>query len=353
MADEEFLQVKDLRKWFPITGGILGRTRAHVKAVNDITFSIRRGETFGLVGESGSGKSTVGRCILRLLDPTSGSVMLDGVDIANLKPKKLKPFRRKMQIVFQDPYASLDPRQTVKGALVEAMRSSGAVADAEAATRAAKELIQRVGLNEDHLNRFPHEFSGGQRQRIAVARALATNPEFVVLDEPTSFLDVSVQAQILNLLKALQKDLKLTYLFISHNLSVVEHMSDRIGVMYLGKIMEIGNKKVVYRYPKHPYTNALLNAIPIPDPTVPRVPAMLIGDVPSALNPPSGCVFSTRCSYVKQICHDKEPPLREVAEDQFSACHFSEEFSFETVISKVQQVENKRGNAAGAPSSSS
>ena len=336
-------------KWFPITGGILGRTRAHVKAVNDLTFSIRRGETFGLVGESGSGKSTVGRCILRLIDPTSGSVMIDGVALAKLKTRKLKPFRRRMQIVFQDPYASLDPRQTVRGALVEAMRSCGAVNDSPSAARASKDLIQRVGLNEDHLNRFPHEFSGGQRQRIAVARALATNPDFVVLDEPTSFLDVSVQAQIQNLLKGLQKELKLTYLFISHNLSVVEHMSDRIGVMYLGKIMEIGNKSVVYRYRKHRSTHALLNAIPIPDPTVPRSPALLKGDVPSALNPPSGCVFSTRCPYVKQVCHDKEPPLRVVAEDQLSACHFSDEFRFETVISQVQKKEAREGPVQGAP----
>jgi len=322
--------------WFPIRGGLMGRVRANVKAVNGVSFSIRKGETFGLVGESGSGKTTIGRCILRLIDPTSGSVEVEGVDIAKIKQKKLKPYRRKLQIVFQDPYASLDPRQTVKGALLEAMRASGAVAEPAARTAAAKELIQRVGLNEDHLNRFPHEFSGGQRQRIAVARALATNPEFIVLDEPTSFLDVSVQAQILNLLKELQKEFNLTYLFISHNLAVVEHMSNRIGVMYLGKLMEVGEKEKIYEYPKHPYTLALMNAIPIPDPTAPKAEALLKGDIPSALNPPKACVFNTRCPYTKPVCFNEEPPLRKVGEDQWAACHFADEFHFETIIAKAK-----------------
>jgi peptide/nickel transport system ATP-binding protein len=336
LSSDDFITVKDMVKFFPIRGGILGRVKAQVKAVNGVSFSIRKGETFGLVGESGSGKTTIGRCILRLIDPTSGSVVMDGVDIAKLKPKKLKPYRRRMQIVFQDPYASLDPRQTVKGALMEAMRSSGAVMEKEARVSAAKELIQRVGLNEDHLNRFPHEFSGGQRQRIAVARALATNPEFIVLDEPTSFLDVSVQAQILNLLKQLQKEFNLTYLFISHNLAVVEHMSDRIGVMYLGKLMEIGRKQTVYDYPKHPYTLALMDAIPIPDPEAPKPEALLKGDVPSAINPPKGCVFNTRCPYAKPVCFDEEPPLRKVGDDQWAACHFADEFHFETIIAKAK-----------------
>lgn len=336
MPHEDYLKVTNLKKWFPIRGGLLGRVKANVKAVNGVSFSIRRGETFGLVGESGSGKTTIGRCILRLIDPTSGSVELDGVDIARLKQKKLKPYRRMMQIVFQDPYASLDPRQTVRGALMEAMKSSGAVADGVARANAARELIKRVGLNEDHLYRFPHEFSGGQRQRIAVARALATNPEFMVLDEPTSFLDVSVQAQILNLLKQLQKEFNLTYLFISHNLSVVEHMSDRIGVMYLGKLMEVGNKESVYLRPKHPYTYALMNAIPIPDPEAPKVEAVLKGDVPSALNPPKACVFNSRCPYAKPVCFDDEPLLREVGEDQWAACHFSDEFHFETIVAKAK-----------------
>jgi oligopeptide/dipeptide ABC transporter ATP-binding protein len=332
VASSDYLTVSNLVKWFPVRGGLLGRVKANVKAVNGVSFSIRKGETFGLVGESGSGKSTIGRCILRLIDPTSGSVELDGADIAKLKPKQLKPYRRRMQIVFQDPYASLDPRQTVKGALVEAMKSSGAVTDGSAAAAQAKELIERVGLNVDHLNRFPHEFSGGQRQRIAVARALATNPEFMILDEPTSFLDVSVQAQILNLLKGLQQELDLTYLFISHNLAVVEHMSDRIGVMYLGELMEVGKKQSVYERPKHPYTYALMNAIPIPDPNVPKAEALLKGDVPSALNPPIACVFNTRCPYAKQECFDKKPLLRRVGDDEMAACHFAEQFSFETRI---------------------
>lgn len=336
MSSDDFIRVTDLVKYFPIRGGILGRVRAQVKAVNGVSFSIRKGETFGLVGESGSGKTTIGRCILRLIDPTSGSVIVDGVDMAKVKQKKLKPFRRKMQIVFQDPYASLDPRQTVKGALVEAMRASGSAYEGQEAASRAKELIETVGLNVDHLNRFPHEFSGGQRQRIAVARALATNPEFLVLDEPTSFLDVSVQAQILNLLKGLQKELELTYLFISHNLAVVEHMSDRIGVMYLGKLMEFGRKEQVYFYPKHPYTYALMNAIPIPDPSAPKAEALLKGDVPSALNPPPACVFNTRCQYAKQICFDKEPLLRQLGEDQWAACHFAEEFNFQTLLTKAK-----------------
>ena len=324
-------------KWFPIRGGLLGRVKANVKAVNGVSFRIRRGETFGLVGESGSGKSTIGRCILRLIDPTSGTVEVDGVDVAKMKSKELKPFRRKMQIVFQDPYASLDPRQTVKGALVEAMRSSGAVTEGSATRERARELIERVGLNEDHLNRFPHEFSGGQRQRIAVARALATNPEFVVLDEPTSFLDVSVQAQILNLLKGLQKEFNLTYLFISHNLAVVEHMSNRIGVLYPGEMMEVGDKDPVYQHPRHPYTYALMNAIPIPDPSVPKVEALVKGEVPSALNPPKACVFNTRCPYAKQPdCFENKPALREVGDDQWAACHFVDQFKFETVIGKVR-----------------
>ncbi|MGD0396326.1 MAG: ABC transporter ATP-binding protein [Nitrososphaerales archaeon] len=329
---DEYLHVANLTKWFPIRGGLLGRVKANVKAVNGVSFSIRKGETFGLVGESGSGKSTIGRCILRLIDPTSGSIELDGVDIAKLKLKRLKPYRRRMQIVFQDPYASLDPRQTVKGALVEAMKASGAVKEGSMAAEAAKELIKKVGLNEDHLNRFPHEFSGGQRQRIAVARAIATNPELLILDEPTSFLDVSVQAQILNLLKSLQKEFNLTYLFISHNLAVVEHMSDRIGVMYLGKLMEVGEKRTVYEHPTHPYTYALMNAIPIPDPNAPKTEALLTGEVPSALNPPNACVFNTRCPYAKPECFEKEPLLREVKDDQWAACHFADQFRFETRI---------------------
>lgn len=331
-----YLEVEGLQKWFPIVGGVLGRTKGYVKAVNGVTLRIRRGETYGLVGESGSGKTTIGRCLLRLIEPTGGKVLVEGTDITRLKPKEFKPFRRKMQIIFQDPYASLDGRQTIKGALMEAMRSSGAVTDSATAYERAKALISRVGLNEDHLYRFPHEFSGGQRQRIAVARALATNPEFIVLDEPTSFLDVSVQAQILNLLLDLQKEFRLTFLFISHNLSVIEHMSNRVGVLYLGKLMEVANTQVLYRHPSHPYTYALMDAIPIPNPAARREQAPLSGEVPSILNLPTGCVFNGRCKYAQERCVKEEPPLRDMGENHSVACHFAEQFSFETVINRAR-----------------
>lgn len=319
--------MNNLRKWFPISGGILGRTKHYVKAVNDISFEVQKGETFGLVGESGSGKTTIGRCILRLIEPTSGEVLVDGVDITKIKGKEMKKYRRKLQVIFQDPYASLDPRQTIKGALIEAMRASGAKSSSQEAFEMAKELIKRVGLNEDHLYRFPHEFSGGQRQRIAVARALATNPEFIVLDEPTSFLDVSVQAQILNLLKDLQKVYNLTYLFISHNLSVIAHMSDRVGVLYLGKMMEVSSTEAIYSHPKHPYTSALMQAIPIPDPMLQKRREILTGDVPSILELPPGCVFHDRCKYATQRCKEEEPALRQIESRHYVSCHYANELS--------------------------
>jgi oligopeptide/dipeptide ABC transporter ATP-binding protein len=322
---EPFLEVVNLRKWFPVTGGILGRTRAYVKAVTDVSFDIPNGSTFGLVGESGSGKTTIGRCILRLIEPTSGQVIAEGVDITKLKPKQMKAYRRKLQIIFQDPYASLDPRQTIKSALIEAMRSSGSNPDSQQAFANAKHLIELVGLNEDHLYRFPHEFSGGQRQRIAVARALATNADFLVLDEPTSFLDVSVQAQVLNLLKDLQKELKLTYLFISHNLSVIAHMSDTVGVLYLGKMMEMADTETIYTRPKHPYTHALMQAIPIPDPTFRRQREILKGEVPSLTVLPSGCVFHDRCPYVTEKCKTEEPAFQETAPGHWVSCHYAME----------------------------
>jgi oligopeptide/dipeptide ABC transporter ATP-binding protein len=327
LNSDEFLRVENLKKWFQVRGGFFRRKKEYVRAVDGISFSIRRGETFGLVGESGSGKTTVARCILRLIEPTSGDVYVEGTNIMKLKSKMMKSYRRKMQIVFQDPYASLDPRQTVKGALTEAMKVSGVVSSSEEAFVRAKELIEKVGLNEDHLYRFPHEFSGGQRQRIAIARALATSPEFLILDEPTSFLDVSVQAQILNLLKDLQKEFKLTYMFISHNLSVIAHMCDRIGVMYLGKLMEVSSKKTILSNPAHPYTYALFSAIPIPDPERPPVKAVVPGEVPSPLNPPPGCVFNTRCPYRRQRCSTEEPMLRDIDKGHLVACHFAEELS--------------------------
>lgn len=322
---EAFLKIVKLRKWFPVSGGLLGRTKAHVKAINDVSFEIPNGSTFGLVGESGSGKTTIGRCILRLIEPTSGQVLVEGKDIVKLKRKEMGPYRRKLQIIFQDPYASLDPRQTIKSALIEAMRSSGSKPNAQEAFVNSKRLIELVGLNEDHLFRFPHEFSGGQRQRIAVARALATNAEFLILDEPTSFLDVSVQAQVLNLLKDLQRELKLTYLFISHNLSVIAHMSDRVGVLYLGKMMEMADTETLYSKPRHPYTHALMQAIPIPDPALKKQREVLKGEVPSLTELPSGCVFHDRCPYATDKCKAEEPQLREIAPGHQVACHYATE----------------------------
>jgi len=316
------LEIKNLKKWFPITAGLLGRTEGYVKAVDGVDLVIEKGETFGLVGESGSGKTTLGRCILRLIEPTSGEIIYRDQDITKLKGEDFQKIRRKFGIVFQDPYASLDPRQIVKSALMEPMRYHRLVKNQEEAINRAKDLMRRVGLNEDHLYRFPHEFSGGQRQRIAVARALTTEPEVIILDEPTSFLDVSVQAQILNLLSDLQEELDLTYLFISHNLSVIEHMSDRVGVMYLGKIMEAAPKDVVYRRPEHPYTHALISALPIPNPALSQQRVVLAGDIPSPANIPSGCRFRTRCPHVKEICAQKEPLLEERQPGHDVSCHF-------------------------------
>jgi len=316
------LEIKQMRKWFPITGGVLGRVKGYVRAVDNIDLEIREGETFGLVGESGSGKTTVGKCILRLIQPTSGQIIYRGQEITKLKGEAFNKVRRKFGIVFQDPYASLDPRQTIKSALIEPMKYHKIVESEEEAVARAKDLIRRVGLNEDHLYRFPHEFSGGQRQRIAVARALTTDPDFIILDEPTSFLDVSVQAQILNLLSDLQKELNLTYLFISHNLSVIEHMSNRVGVMYLGALMEVADKDVIYRRPEHPYTHALISALPIPNPSLARERVILTGDVPSPVNIPSGCRFRTRCPYAKDYCEEKEPPLEARQPGHLVSCHY-------------------------------
>lgn len=316
------LELKGLKKWFPITGGILGRTRGYVKAVDGVDLEIKEGETYGLVGESGSGKTTVGRCILRLIEPTAGQMIYRGQDITKLKGDAFRRVRRKFGIVFQDPYASLDPRQTIRGALTEPMKYHKILESDEEAVEKARDLIKRVGLNEDHLYRFPHEFSGGQRQRIAVARALTTDPDLVILDEPTSFLDVSVQAQILNLLSDLQKEFNLTYLFISHNLSVIEHMSNRVGVMYLGAIMEAAEKEIIYRRPEHPYTHALISALPIPNPALTRERVVLSGDVPSPVDIPSGCRFRTRCPYATDYCKEKEPPLEARQPGHFVSCHY-------------------------------
>lgn len=314
------VEVQNLKKWFPIRGGILSRVVANVKAVNDVSFDVKRGEVLGLVGESGSGKTTVGRTILRLIEPTSGTIKFDGHDITYLPKPQLRAYRRKMQIIFQDPFASLNPRMTVGDIIAEPLVIHNLEGSAQARTERVAELLQMVGLNPDHIRRYPHEFSGGQRQRIGIARALAVRPEFIVADEPVSALDVSIQAQVVNLLQDLKEQLGLTILFIAHDLAVVEYISDRIAVMYLGKVMELASSKDLYRSPKHPYTEALLSAIPVPDPTVKRERIVLQGDIPSPINPPSGCVFRTRCRYAIKECAEVVPELREVAPGHFKAC---------------------------------
>jgi len=322
-AGETLLLVRDLQKYFPVKRGVLARVVGQVKAVDGITFAISTGETLGLVGESGSGKTTVGRCILRLIEPTSGTIEFEGVNLLQLGATDMRRMRRNMQIVFQDPYASLNPRMTVGTIISEPLIIHGGMSNSERADRVA-ELLEKVGLSPDYRRRYPHEFSGGQRQRIGVARALATNPKFLVLDEPVSALDVSVQAQVINLLQDLQEELGLTYLFIAHDLSVVEHISTRVAVMYLGKIMELAERHALYADPLHPYTKALLSAVPIPNPVMHKSRILLKGDIPTPLNPPSGCVFHTRCPIAQfPICKDAVPPLIEYKPGQFAACHFA------------------------------
>lgn len=323
MEDKILVRVENLKKYFPITRGIIfQKTIGYIRAVDDISFFIRKGETFGLVGESGSGKTTVGRTILQLYRPTSGKVYFDGVDLTTLKGEELRRMRRRMQIIFQDPYASLNPRMTVGDIIGEPLEIHGIARGKEKRER-VMELLQIVGLNPYFINRYPHEFSGGQRQRIGVARALAMYPEFIVCDEPISALDVSIQAQIINLLEELQEKFGLTYLFIAHDLAVVRHISDRVAVMYLGKIVELTDRDTLYNNPLHPYTQALLSAIPIPDPVVEerRRRIILKGEIPSPANPPSGCRFHTRCPVVMDICREVEPEFKDVGGEHWVACH--------------------------------
>ena len=315
------LEVKDLKMHFPIYRGVVQRQVGAVHAVDGISFDIRRGETLGLVGESGCGKSTTGRTILQLYKATSGSVMYNGTDLISLRKEEMRKMRRHMQMIFQDPYASLNPRMTINDIIGEPLLIHNVARGAEISKKVA-ELLELVRLNPAFASRYPHEFSGGQRQRIGVARALALNPELIICDEPISALDVSIQAQIVNLLEELQKKLNLTYLFIAHDLSMVRHISDRVAVMYLGVIVEIANKNELYESPLHPYTQALLSAVPIPDPNKEKRKRIILeGDVPSPVNPPSGCRFRTRCALAAPICAEKRPEFREVKPDHFVACH--------------------------------
>ncbi|HVR43048.1 MAG TPA: oligopeptide/dipeptide ABC transporter ATP-binding protein [Thermoanaerobaculia bacterium] len=324
-AGESLLVVRDLQKYFPVRRGILSRTVGWVKAVDGVSFGIARGETLGLVGESGSGKTTVGRCILRLIEPSGGEILFRDRNLLELGEGEMRRTRRHMQIVFQDPYGSLNPRMTVKEIVGEPLLIHGSGDRTERARRVA-ELLELVGLDPAYGKRYPHEFSGGQRQRIGVARAIATNPEFLVLDEPVSALDVSVQAQVVNLLQDLQSRLGLTYLFIAHDLAVVEHISTRVAVMYLGKIMELSGREELYRDPLHPYTKALLSAVPVPDPKVRKQRIVLSGDIPTPIHPPTGCVFHTRCPIARfPICADEVPALIEHRPGEFAACHFAGE----------------------------
>ncbi len=315
----KLVQVRNLVKYFPVRGGVIQRVRDWVKAVDDVSFHVFEGETLGLVGESGCGKTTVGRTMLRLIEPTSGSVVVNGTDVFQLKRGELKAMRRNMQIIFQDPYASLDPRMPIGDSIGEGLKIHR-IGTAKERFEIVLETLKKVGLEDYHARRYPHEFSGGQRQRIGIARALALQPKFIVCDEPVSALDVSIQSQVLNILADLQDEFGLTYLFIAHNLSVVEHICERVAVMYLGKIVELAGRDELYREPLHPYTQALMSAIPIPDPTVKRKRIILEGDVPSPLNPPSGCRFHPRCPIAVDQCAVDEPVYREARPGHWVAC---------------------------------
>ena len=328
VANETLLDVRDLKMYFPLTRGIvLQRTVGYVHAVDGVSFSIPRGMTLGLVGESGSGKTTIGRTIARLYKPTAGQILFDNQDLSKMEGEPLRQMRRRVQMIFQDPYASLNPRFTIGSLIAEPMYIYQIGSRQEIRDRTA-ELLRVVGLRPEYIDRYPHEFSGGQRQRIAVARAISINPDFVIADEPVSALDVSIRAQILNLLQRLQQQLRLTYLFVSHDLSVIRHMTDRIAVMYLGKIVELANRDELYAAPKHPYTKSLLSAVPIPDPVIERKRQRIIlsGDIPSPIHIPSGCRFHTRCPMAQSICREVEPPFElKDGREHYAACHFAEQ----------------------------
>ena len=329
-SKEVLVQVKNLKKYFPILRGVLRRQVGAVQAVDSITFDIFRGETLGLVGESGCGKSTAGRAILQLLKPTEGQVFFEDQELTNLSKAEMRKVRRDMQIIFQDPFASLNPRMTLGSIIGEPLQIHN-IGDADSRKERVKELLELVGLNPYYINRYPHEFSGGQRQRIGIARALATNPSFIVADEPISALDVSIQAQVVNLLDDLKEELNLTYLFIAHDLSMVRYISDRVAVMYLGRIVELSDESTVFNKPLHPYTQALLSAIPIPDPVLEeeRHRTILEGDVPSPADPPSGCRFHPRCRYATEICEEVDPEYRDMGNgsgEHWVACHHAEDF---------------------------
>lgn len=320
MSKKVLLKVENLQKYFPIKTGMFGRTSGYVKAVDNVSFEVYEGETLGIVGESGCGKSTTGRVLMRLDEPTGGTVTFDNQEITNLSLEELRKARRDIQMVFQDPYASLNPRHTIEKILEEPLIVHGIGTPAERKKKVI-EFLKIVGLNEFHAKRYPHQFSGGQRQRIGIARALMTNPKLIIADEPVSALDVSIQAQVLNLMKQLQEDLKLTYVFIAHDLGVVRHISDRVGVMYLGRMAELADSESLYAEPLHPYTQALLSAVPVPDPDYVNEQIMLKGDIPSASNPPSGCTFHTRCPFATDFCKQKIPELQEVKRGHSVACH--------------------------------
>ena len=319
---EVLLEIKNLKKYFDVSSAFLKKDKKYVQAVDDVSFQIRKGETLGLVGESGCGKSTTGRTIIRLYEPTDGSIIFKGEDITKLKPSEMKKYRKAIQMIFQDPYASLNSRMTV-GDIIREPLDIHNLGTPETRQKIVEDLLDAVGLNPDHAAGYPHEFSGGQRQRIGIARALAVEPEFIICDEPISALDVSIQAQVINMLEDLQRERGLTYLFIAHDLSMVKHISDRIGVMYLGKIVELTYADELYSNPKHPYTQALLSAIPIPDPEVAKKNQRILleGDVPSPINPPSGCRFRTRCQYAMDICATEEPVTKELSPGHYCACH--------------------------------